>query len=244
VTIPVPRQRPWAERVSRWRRLPQKYGGWWWWMWLTMQLSDWPVIGRPCMWLAGLPLGAYKHKWPLARVTGKPYISPRAQVACPQLSLGRGCFIDDDVTLFAGRGGGAIVLGPRVHLNRGSIIEVGQGGGVVIGEDTHVQSSCNLNGYKSSIRIGRHVMLAPGCGLFSYQHRFDDRSRPINQQPLTSKGDIVLEDDVWLGAGVKVMDGVTVGQGAVVGAGAVVLEDIPAFAVAAGVPARVVRLRP
>jgi acetyltransferase-like isoleucine patch superfamily enzyme len=212
-------------------------------MWLTMQLSDWPVIGRAATWLAGLPLAPYKRKWPLAQITGKPYVSPRAQVACPDLVLGRACFIDDHVTLFAGRDGGRIELGPRAHLNRGTIIEVGQGGAVTIGENTHVQAYCSLNGYLGSIRLGRHVLLAPGCGLFAYQHRFEGRDRPIDQQGLTTRGDIVIEDDVWLGAGAKVMDGVTIGQGAVVGAGSVVLDDIPAFAVAAGVPARVIRLR-
>ncbi|NUQ39504.1 MAG: hypothetical protein HUU23_17315 [Caldilineales bacterium] len=59
-------------------------------------------------------------------------------------------------------------------------------------------------------------------------------------QPITSKGDIVIEDDVWLGVGAIVLDGVTIGRGAVIGAGAVVTESIPAYAIAVGAPARVV----
>jgi acetyltransferase-like isoleucine patch superfamily enzyme len=53
----------------------------------------------------------------------------------------------------------------------------------------------------------------------------------------------VLEDDVWLGVNVAVMDGVTIGQGAIVGAGAVVTKDIPPYAIAGGVPARLIGVR-
>ena len=63
-------------------------------------------------------------------------------------------------------------------------------------------------------------------------------------QPLASKGPIVIEDDAWLGLGVIVLDGVTIGRGAVIGAGAVVTGDVPPYAIAVGVPARVVGSRP
>jgi acetyltransferase-like isoleucine patch superfamily enzyme len=53
----------------------------------------------------------------------------------------------------------------------------------------------------------------------------------------------VIEDDCWLGDGVKVLDGVTIGRGSVIGAGAVVTKDIPPFSVAVGVPARVIKTR-
>ena len=65
----------------------------------------------------------------------------------------------------------------------------------------------------------------------------------IADQPLTSRGDIVLEDDVNLGFGVIVLDGVTIGKGAAIGAGSLVVQDIPPGAIAMGVPARVLRMR-
>jgi acetyltransferase-like isoleucine patch superfamily enzyme len=58
-----------------------------------------------------------------------------------------------------------------------------------------------------------------------------------------SRGDILIEDDAWIGFGVIVLDGVHIGSGAVIGAGSVVTRDIPANAIAAGIPAKVIRMR-
>lgn len=233
----------WAARVARWRTLPNKFGRWWWWMWLTMQLSDWPYVGRCFAWLAGLPLGPYRRTWPLARITSKPYISPKAQIACPDLHLGRGCWIDDFVTIYSSVSGGSVVLGAKVHIHRGTIIEVSEGGRVTIGEATYIQANCNLSGHYGNVRIGRNVMIAPQCGFFPYQHKLNDLSQPMSGQELVSKGEIIIEDDVWFGMGVSVMDGVRIGQGAVIGAGAVVTHDIPPFSIAVGVPAHIIGSR-
>ena len=73
-----------------------------------------------------------------------------------------------------------------------------------------------------------------------YIHAFADSTRSFVEQGITAEG-IAIEDDVWIGSGAIITDGVRVGQGAVVAAGAVVTEDVPPHAVAAGVPARVVR---
>jgi acetyltransferase-like isoleucine patch superfamily enzyme len=208
-----------------------------------MQLSRVPGLGRLLVWIAEVLAGPYKDRRILARVTAKSYISPRAQIRCSRLYLGRSCFIDDGVTIFAHSDGGEVRLGDRVHLYRGTIIEVGTGGSVIIGEGTHVQAGCNLKGFLGSVRIGRNVQIAPHCGFSPYEHSFEDRRAPIKSQGIRSAGDVVLEDDVWLGLGVKVLEGVRIGQGAVIGAGAVVTKDIPAYAIAVGVPARVIRMR-
>ena len=210
---------------------------------VLMELSTLPVIGRLCVWLAGLPLGPYKDKRPLANLTSKPYISPWAQVKCPGLQIGQGCFIDDNVTIFAHSDGGSVTLGRAVHLYRGTIVEVGAGGNVTIGDDTHIQAGCHLKGFLRDLRIGANVQVAPHCGLSPYEHTISDATRPIMAQGIESKGDIVIEDDVWLGLGVNVLDGVTIGRGAVIGAGAVVTKSIPAYSIAAGVPARIIGQR-
>ncbi len=63
------------------------------------------------------------------------------------------------------------------------------------------------------------------------------------RQGYDSRGGVVIEDDVWLGAGVMILDGVRVGTGCVVGAGSVVTKELPPFSVAVGVPARIVANR-
>jgi acetyltransferase-like isoleucine patch superfamily enzyme len=73
-------------------------------------------------------------------------------------------------------------------------------------------------------------------------HNIDDPDRPIRTQGLSCRG-IVIEDDVWIGARVVVLDGVTIRRGAVIGAGAVVTQDVPAGAISMGVPAKVKRYR-
>jgi acetyltransferase-like isoleucine patch superfamily enzyme len=71
-------------------------------------------------------------------------------------------------------------------------------------------------------------------------HVFDDPTKPFVEQGITAEG-IIIEDDVWLGAGAIVMDGVRIGKGAVVAAGAVVTHDLPEHTLAAGVPAQVIK---
>ena len=225
-------------RMQRWNRhLRQKL------LRALMACSQAPLLGWPSVRMAEALAGSYKDRRILAQVTEHSYISSRAQVRCPRLHLGCSCFIDDGVTIYAHSDGGEVRLGDRVHLYRGTIIEVGAGGNVVIGNDTHVQAFCNLKGFLGDLIIGCNVQIAPHCGFSPYEHNFEQRDVPIKTQGIRSAGDIVLEDDVWLGLGVAVLEGVRIGKGAVVGAGAVVTKDLPAYAVAVGVPARTIRTR-
>ena len=78
--------------------------------------------------------------------------------------------------------------------------------------------------------------------IVAVDHVYDDPQRPIREQGITAQG-IVIEDDVWLGAGATVVDGVTIGRGSVIGAGAVVTTDMPPYSIAVGIPAKVVKDR-
>jgi acetyltransferase-like isoleucine patch superfamily enzyme len=225
-------------RIKRWARHLRLMA-----LRLLMEASPIPLLGRLAVRVAEALVGPYKDRRLLAHVSGRSYVSPRAQIWCPQLQLGRSCFVDDGVTIYAHHDGADVRLGDRVHLYRGSIIEVGAGGSVHIGADTHVQAGCNLKGFLGNVIIGSNVQVAPNCGFSPYEHNFEECGQPIKTQGIRSAGDIVLEDDVWVGLGVTVLEGVNIGKGAVIGAGAVVTKDIPAYAIAVGVPAKVIRMR-
>jgi acetyltransferase-like isoleucine patch superfamily enzyme len=91
------------------------------------------------------------------------------------------------------------------------------------------------------IEIGRKCMIGPHCYLTDANHGTVP-GRPIYAQPMTTS-EVVLGDDVWLGAGVVVLAGVHIGHGTIVGAGSVVTSDLPENVIAVGVPARVLRSR-
>jgi acetyltransferase-like isoleucine patch superfamily enzyme len=91
------------------------------------------------------------------------------------------------------------------------------------------------------VEIGDHCMFANGCFVTDSSHRYDDPSRPVPWQGFTTKGPTRIGDNVWCGANVVVTSGVTIGERCVIGANSVVTADIPAFSVAAGAPARVLR---
>ena len=91
------------------------------------------------------------------------------------------------------------------------------------------------------VEVGDHCMFANGCFITDGSHRFDDPDKPITWQGFTTKGPTRVGDNVWCGANVVITNGVTIGERCVIGANSVVTTDIPAFSIAAGVPARVLR---
>lgn len=203
-----------------------------------------PVAGRPALEVARWLAGRYKERRFLASLFGGPWISPRACVRLPAgLRCGRNVFIDDQCVLFAESLHNDVRLGDGVSLYLRTIIHAGGEGSVEIGSGTHIQNDCQITAF-GRISIGSNVQVAPRCAFYPYGHGFADSGTPILSQPLVTKGGITIEDDVWLGYGVIVLDGVTIGRGAVVGAGSVVTKNLPAGAIAAGAPARVVRMRP
>ena len=136
--------------------------------------------------------------------------------------------------------GGKISIGARTFIDRGVIIRA-LGGRVEIGDD------CSVNAYSvlyggGGLKIGKDVRIATHTVIVPSNHEFSDPQKPIKDQGLRLEG-IVIEDDVWIGAGVRILDGVVIRAGSVVGAGAVVTKSTQPFTVVAGVPAKIIRSR-
>jgi acetyltransferase-like isoleucine patch superfamily enzyme len=111
--------------------------------------------------------------------------------------------------------------------------------GIRIGRDSLIGEYSVIRG-QGGVQIGDRVYTSPFTQIIAVNHVFDDPNRPFVEQGITAEG-IIIEDDVWLGAGAIVTDGVRVGKGAVVAAGAVVTKDVPPHTVVGGVPAKPIK---
>ena len=135
---------------------------------------------------------------------------------------------------------GRLQIGPQVLFEPDVWITAPGRARIAIGEGSFLNLGVMVAAL-ALVDIGAHCMFANGCLITDADHRFDDRSRPVPWQGFTSKGPTRVGDNVWCGAHVVVTSGVTIGERSVIGANSVVTSDIPAFTVAAGAPARVLR---
>ena len=133
-----------------------------------------------------------------------------------------------------------IDIAKGIFVNGQLLVAAEHAENLVIGAGTYLNGGshfcCPSGGAK--IRIGQRCALGPACRLETVNHGLV-WELGIGRGTIT-KG-IVLEDEVWLGAGVTVLQGVRIGKGSVVAAGAVVTKDVPAGVVAGGIPAKVIR---
>lgn len=132
--------------------------------------------------------------------------------------------------------GGGTRISPTVSFRNAERIR--------IGSKCHLGERCHLwaGDTEGEIHLGNDVSLAPGVFITASDYQFVS-GIPFKSQPKRERN-VTVGDDVWLGAGVVVVAGVTIGDGCVIGAGAVVTKDVPANSIAAGIPAKVVAMRP
>ena len=110
-------------------------------------------------------------------------------------------------------------------------------GDVTIGNHTRIGIHCTVIG---PVCIGNNVNLAQGITVSALNHNFEDTTRRIDEQGISTKP-VMIGDDVWIGANAVILPGVTIGQHVVVAAGAVVTKDVPDYSLVAGVPAKVIK---
>jgi len=127
--------------------------------------------------------------------------------------------------------------GKNVNVEHGAI--VGAGKQVFIGDNSGIGVNCVVN----KAQIGDDVMIGYDVLFVSKNHEFVRIDIPMRLQGLRDESPIIIGNDVWIGHRVILLPGVRVGNGAIIGAGAVVTCDVPDYAIVAGVPAKVLKLR-
>lgn len=124
-----------------------------------------------------------------------------------------------------------------VQIGKGSTIHMGarfyDPHNIAVGEDTVIGENAVLDG-RDKLIIGNHVALATGVMIFNSQHEINDEFFSPSTAP------VVIEDYVFIGPRVIIQPDVTIGKGAIVAAGAVVVKDVPSYAIAGGVPAKII----
>lgn len=159
-----------------------------------------------------------------------------------KVHLSAGVAIDDYAVLDAkGDGNQGIFVGDNVLVGRSTVLSC-KDGDIRIGANTNIAMACFIQSARQ-VNIGRKVLFGAYCYVIGGGDHISERTDiPVMDQGQVIRG-IDIDDHVWLGADVKVVDGVHLGRDAIIGAGAVVHQDVPEYSVAAGVPARVLRDR-
>ena len=132
-------------------------------------------------------------------------------------------------------------ISDNVVINPNCVIRIIGNCHLYIGEGTIIDSHCHISGAQNKIVIGKEVGISERVFISTTDHRYDDITKPIKSQGFISRGDVVIDDECWIGIGSSILSGVNIGKHSVIGANSVVTQDISPYSVAVGNPARVIR---
>lgn len=116
--------------------------------------------------------------------------------------------------------------------------------GVEIGEETVINPNFVVSdGYKSLLKIGKRVAISPNVTIIceSAPNNSTLQNHPYVAEKLLEEKQVIIGDDVWIGANVVILPGVIIGNSSIIGAGAIVAEDVEPFSIVAGIPAKKIR---
>ena len=137
-----------------------------------------------------------------------------------------------------------VKIGNHTILDRGTYLSCGgkpndyTHGFVSIGDYSYIGVN-SLLGAGGGITIGKHVLIGSQVVIHAENHCFRDKKFFIFEQGVSYKG-VVINDDVWIGSHVSILDGAVIGEGSIIGAGSVVRGVIPPYSIAVGVPVKVI----
>lgn len=128
--------------------------------------------------------------------------------------------------------------GKNVNIERHACF--GSGRNLEVGNNSGLGLNCTV---PSNIVIGDNVMMGPNVYIFENNHRYDRIDIPMNQQGHTEKKRVVVGDDVWIGAFVKILPGRTIKKGSIIAAGTVLVKDFPEYSIVGGNPSKFIKSR-
>ena len=178
----------------------------------------------------------------LAHIGKGSVIGPYVTLRCPRrISLGNHVFIDSGALLDAKGTGSLIQIGNGVLIGANTVLSCSSGR-ITIGNDVSLGPQCHIRAGIGPVTIGSAVTIGAQTVIISGNPSYERTDITMKQQVGSIDG-VTIGDDVWIGVGARIVDGVHIAGGSVVGAGAVVIKDVPAMAVVAGVPARIISHR-
>jgi acetyltransferase-like isoleucine patch superfamily enzyme len=137
--------------------------------------------------------------------------------------------------------GGEITIGCQNEFLHGVCLMT-YGGSIHIGNNCSINPYTIIYGHGKGVKIGNDVLIAGHSVIIPANHVFKRLDLPISAQGIDSKG-IIIDDNVWIGAGCQILDGVHIHTGAIIAAGSVVTKDMPPNVIAAGVPCKIIKQR-
>jgi acetyltransferase-like isoleucine patch superfamily enzyme len=169
-------------------------------------------------------------------------IGPYVTLRCPgNISLGNNDFVDSHAVLDAKGPGSRIRFGNSVLVGNSTVFSCASAS-IIVGNDVSTGPHCLIRAGISPVNLGSHLTIGSHTAIISGNPGYRRLDIPMKQQVGSAEG-ITIGDDVWIGVGARIVDGVVIGSGSVVGAGAVVIENVPQYAIVAGVPAKVIGTR-
>jgi len=158
-----------------------------------------------------------------------------------KIVIGDNVVIDDNCLLDAkGEHNKGIVIGSGSFIGRNTILSC-KDGDIEIGENANIGFNCEIFS-ASKVTLGKNALFAAYCYLIGGEHTYSRTDISVLEQERKSDG-IIIKDNVWLGASVKVTDGAHIGRDCIIGTSAVVRGVIPEFSIAVGIPAKVIKNR-
>lgn len=128
-------------------------------------------------------------------------------------------------------------LGENVYFGTNVVLK--NVSNISFGSNVSVHDFCYIDGL-SGLVVGNNVSIAHSCSILTFNHTWSDPNQPIKYNPVISEK-VIIEDDVWIGCGVRIMPGVTIGTRSVMAAGSVVTKSVLPGTLVAGVPARKIK---